>query len=453
MSTTLHDPRPDVRPRARSAVAIPGAAAWALVLFALAVSVRVAALGLPALAESNYEEAEAGLMTRHLLQSEFVAIWWGQPYPGTLHIYLAAPLFWLLSPTTVVLRLAPLGLSLVATLVSYLFARDLFGPRWALLTLGWWVVPPAFLTRLSLTPYTYIGSVAWGTVVLYLTHRVVSRGAPRKPGWFLIGFFSGLALWDHLISLCYVATAALWLALDRFREARRPLRAGWVRRLVAQPVWGLGLAGVFVGSAPLWSWNAMHRFETFTEMVQPGVASGHAILGHLELIFGDFAIDILGRAKHFWIDLSGERVLTALILLVYGPMLAYYLSHFATRAWRSWREAARPVGGSPPGLALVFVSFLLACAQVVFSSYEKALYLMPLYSSVPLLLTGYARALSRASRWLVVLVSAGVLAIHAADTAKLYQASHSVRHNPRPVDAAINFLDRQAIRHVYAHHR
>src|SRR5688500_1600432 len=97
----------------------------AAALFGVAVLVRVAALAAPSLAESNYEEAEAGLMARHVLQGDFIALWWGVPYLGTLHVYLAGLLFALFGATTPVLRLAPLLLSLVGAVFTYRLARVL----------------------------------------------------------------------------------------------------------------------------------------------------------------------------------------------------------------------------------------------------------------------------------------------------------------------------------------
>lgn len=102
---------------------------------------RLPLLPLPEFAEASYEEATVGLMARGILRGDLVVFWWGQPYLGPVPAYLAALLFALGPTTTAVLRLVPLGATLVAAAAGWALARRLVGPRWALLTLGWWLVP------------------------------------------------------------------------------------------------------------------------------------------------------------------------------------------------------------------------------------------------------------------------------------------------------------------------
>jgi hypothetical protein len=414
----------------------------AAALFAVAVLVRVAAVAAPSLAETNYEEAEAGLMARHVLQGDFIALWWGVPYLGTVHVYLAGLLFALFGATTPLLRLAPLLLSLVGAAFAYRLARALLGPGWALVTLAWWALPPAFLTRLSVTPFNYVGSVGWGAAILYLTHRSVSR-RPASPRIFgLLGLFSGLALWDHLISLCFLAVSGLWLlgAILR-RDGRPPARAGW-----------LWLAGLLLGSLPFWLWNATHGFETLTMLVWPGVGPRAPLAERVDSMLGLLA-DILGRARDFW---GWDRraptpPLGTLLALVYVPVAACLVLGLAAAGARRLAGKPRPAWAPPAGTGLVVTAFVLACAQYALSRHHGDRYLMPVYATVPILLAVSARTLAYRAGWMAGLLAVLLVSVHAFDNAQLLRAGAGLAR--RPADEVIAFLLQHDLRHVYAHAR
>jgi hypothetical protein len=412
----------------------------AAALFAVAVLVRVVALTAPSLAETNYEEAEAGLMARAVLEGDFIALWWAVPYLGMVHVYLAGLLFALFGATTPVLRLAPLLLSLVGAVFGYRLARALLGPGWALVTLAWWALPPAFLTRLSVTPYNYVGSVGWGAAVLYLTHRAVT-GRPASPRIFgLLGLFSGLALWDHLISLCFLAVSGLWL-LGGFvrRDGRPPALAGW-----------LWLGGLLLGNLPFWLWNATHRFETVTALVLRGVGPREPVAARLGPIVASLA-DVLGRARDFWSSPAPTAPLDALLALVYVPVAGILALGPAVAGARRLAGKARPAWAPPAGTWLVVAALGAACAQYALSRHEGDRYLAPVYATVPVLLAVAARTLALRARWLAALLAVALVSAHAIDNARLVRAAAG--RGGRPVDDAIAFLLQHDLRHVYAHAR
>jgi hypothetical protein len=412
----------------------------AAALLAVAVLVRVAALAAPPLAETNYEEAEAGLMARSVLQGDFIALWWGVPYLGTVHVYLAGLLFALFGATTPVLRLAPLLLSLVGAIFAYRLARALLGPGWALVTLAWWALPPAFLTRLSVTPYNYVGSVGWGAAVLYLTHRAVT-GRPASPRIFgLLGLFSGLALWDHLISLCFLAVSGVWLLGAMLRRGGRPpARAGW-----------LWLGGLLLGNLPFWLWNATHGFETFTELVFRGVGPREPVATRLGPIVQSLA-DVLGRARYFWSSPASTAPLGTLLVLVYVPAAVALVLGLAVAGARWLAGKPRPAWAPPAGTWLVVAALVAACAQYALSRHAGERYLAPVYATVPILLAVAARALAHRTRWLAALLAVALLSAHALDNARLVRGAAG--RAARPVDDVIAFLLQHDLRHVYAHAR
>jgi Dolichyl-phosphate-mannose-protein mannosyltransferase len=412
----------------------------AAALLAVAVLVRVAALAAPSLAETNYEEAEVGLMARSVLQGDFIALWWGVPYLGTVHVYLAGWLFALFGASTLVLRLVPLLLSLVGPVFTYGLARALLGPGWALVTLAWWALPPAYLTRLSLTPYNYVGSVGWGAAILYLTHRAVTRRPPSGRIFGLLGLFSGLALWDHLISLCFLAVSGLWLLGAALRrDGRPPVRAGW-----------LWLGGLLLGSLPFWLWNATHGFETVTVLLWPGVGPRAPLAARVDSMV-IFLADVLGRARDFWGHRTPGPPFGTLLAFVYVPAGACLLVGLAATGAQRLAGKPRPAWAPPAGTGLVVTAFVLACAQYVLSSHHGERYLMPVYATAPILLAASARTLAHRARWLAGLLAVLLVSVHVLDNVQLARVGAGQAR--RPVDEVIAFLLRQDLRYVYAHAR
>lgn len=431
-------------PTAPSGPLTRGETLAAVGLVLVAAASRLALLPLAEFAEVNYEEATVGVMARHILQGDHVVFWWGEPYLGTSQTYLVALLFTVLPKTTRILRIAPLVFSLVAAFFAYRLARDLAGPRWSLLTLLWWTVPPAFLTRYGLTPFNYISCVAYGSIILYLTQRAAIRGTGAPTTWYLLGLFWGLAVWDHLISVAYVAASGAWLSLRAWRRDTPGPARGWLPRCAV---------GFIVGSSPFWGWNLLHRFETITEMITPAAAPRGELLGRLDFVVRALMVELLGRADWFWADGRGTAHLIPLLGLVYLPLLplsAYWLCRQAIGP----TPRAAPQPGSPPvGLDLVAASLFLAVAQVVFTSYNNGRYLMPIYSSVPVLLAVYARWLACRARWLPALLIVALVLVDVTDNVKVIEASVRRRDAPRPVDAVIRRLREEGIGHVYAHYR
>jgi Dolichyl-phosphate-mannose-protein mannosyltransferase/F5/8 type C domain len=418
-------------------------------LLVVAVLNRMAALLLPQLAEPNYEEALVGLMARHILQGEHVAFWWGHPYLGTVGVYVTAALFWLFGSTTTTLRLAPALLSLVGVGFSYATARLLFGRRWALLCLLWWAVPPAFLLRLSVTPYEYTASVTIGSAALYLTYRALAQPRPRPALWYLLGLSWGLALWDHLVTAGYILTSVGAVALAFLHRAERGAPAARLREALEQSAPARCAAGFVLGSLPFWVWNIRHGFETLTEVVWPAAKASDGLLQRVSALALDLGPELLGRAQGFWHVRANTAWIFA-VWFVYAPAVAYA----TCLAGRRWRAASGASGfGTPdaPRLGLAVASFWLACAQVGLTRYHLARYLVPIYSSTPLLLVAYLRGLSQRAASLTAVAIVGILALHGADTVRLWEGNGGPRE--RPTAEVIRLLHQAGIGHVYAHYR
>jgi hypothetical protein len=418
----------------------------ALGLLGVAAGVRLAGLALPGLAAPNYEEALVGLMARHILfAGDFVTFWWGHPYLGTADVYLAAALFGWLAPVTPVLRLAPLLCSLVAAAASYRLALALWGPGAALVALAWWAVPPAFLLRLSLTPYEYTAGVALGSLILALTYRGVAAERPGPGVWLVLGLTSGLAIWDHLVAACFIAASAAGIGLHAWTRARPAGRRAALRAVATDSAWGWSAAGFLLGSLPFWIWNLVHRGETLGEVAVPAVQARAEGLEPARRLVADLLPELLGRAEYFWGGPTAGPAWMWAIALLYLPVLAYGLAALGAPGGRTHDRRRL-------GVRIVALSFVLACAQVVFSHYHLSRYLMPIYAAVPVLVAGYAHWLWRRARPLAVATIAGILILHAADGARLYEG-YRQPGTARPADALLGVLRELEIGHVYAHFR
>jgi hypothetical protein len=433
-------PRVRLSPRVGT---LRGAAAGLLALGAL---VRLAFVTLPGLAEPNYEEALVGLMARRILQGDFMTFWWGHPYLGTVDVYVAAALFHWLAPVTAVLRLAPLVCSLAAAWLAYLLARALWGPRWALLALAWWALPPAFLLRMSLTPYEYTAGVALGSLVLYLAVRGIQRESVRPALWLALGLTWGLALWDHLVAAGGILASAVAIVLAA-RARARP--AGWgatARRVLGEPALAWSALGFLLGNLPFWAWNASHRWETLAEVVTPAVSTGPDMPARVKHLVVALLPDLLGRAELFWGGPRAGATWLVVLAVCYGPVVIYAMVAFG-------RGPARRVDPGRLALWLVAASFVFACLQLVLTHHHLSRYLMPLYSSVAVLFVGYVRWLAVRAPGVAVAAAGAVLALHAADTGRLWAGHQEAGGAGRPVSALIDFLHGEGVGHVSAHFR
>ena len=232
----------------------------AILLAGLALRLWLLAHDTPTL---DSDEATVGLMGLHLLRGEWTPFYWGQAYMGSLEAALVAPFLWLLGPTPLALRLAPLlvGLGFVATV--YLLGRRLYTPGVGLAAAALLALGPPFFVVLSVRAYGgYVETLLLGNVLLLLALRR-GDGAPHRsaPVALLFGVLAGLALWTNLLVLPFMLGAGaivLWRAVSA-RYA--PLRSSPRFTL---PALALGL---LLGALPAVVYNVTHGGVTVTTIL------------------------------------------------------------------------------------------------------------------------------------------------------------------------------------------
>ncbi|RLK12169.1 hypothetical protein DER29_5446 [Micromonospora sp. M71_S20] len=191
---------------------------------------------------TNSDEATMGLAALHIAQGREFPVWfYGQNYMGTLEAYLAAPVFALVGPSTLGLRLPTLALYAVFVVLAWRLTLRLTGDHWfallvvALLALG----SDRVVKNQLIAGGGYPEMNAAGVALAVLAYDLAAgRPGRRLPRWAAWGFLAGLMVWVDPLVLPYVAaTGAVLLAYGR-RELRG--RAGAL----------LGAAAL-VGAGPL----------------------------------------------------------------------------------------------------------------------------------------------------------------------------------------------------------
>jgi len=409
----------------------------ALCLIVIAILFRVGMLlSLNQLAQVNYEEGGVGLMARHIMNGDHIVFWWSQPYLGTFSIYITALFFKIFPDTTYILRLVPLIYSILAIIFSALLAQRMFKKRWWIITMIWWIVPPAFLTRLGLTVWNYINCIAYGNIIIYLAWLCFYDKDVRKKPWFLLGIIGGLAFWDHLICISYIAAVGVALLINFFRKGVN-VKGFW-----------LIVCGYVIGSFPFWGWNILSKFETIISMFGNKSSGSSDLFVRFKLVFLDLMVEILGYGDSFWIETDASKILKISVIifytLVFVFIIYYYLKSFI-------RKHNKDSFLSFQNIELLVFIFVFGSAQVIFSKYDKPIYLVTVYSAVPLFFTLFIKEISKKSRYFAGGLVFFLLFIHGFDNYMLFESnSYSER---RCIDKLISFLNKNDINHVYAHYR
>jgi hypothetical protein len=365
--------------------------AWAVAgMLLLATLVRLPALRAPGSLVSS-DSAVAGIIAHELRHGEARPPIYapGFPYEGTLKPHLTALLG---------LALPFAGTPLLYTLVSHLLflgwtvavmvlARRAGGLQAALAAGAFMAVAPRFLAAFSLNNVGQYPEVnALGAAALAL---LAAGGGPLGAG-----FVVGLALWQQLVAVSFLAVFAAALALTP--SWRRP------RALAG------ALAGLFAGTYPIWAWNAAHGWATFDFFRRGGKHPLERLAGVPERLERTVAVSF---PKLFGLTDLGLPAGLAALLGVLLPALVLAM------AWSRRREAARERGRS--AVLLVALLFAVTLSVFVVSKFshrgvQRPRYLIPLYTPVAVAVGWSAAALARRSRAGAATAVGALLAANAA---------------------------------------
>jgi hypothetical protein len=218
-----------------------------LLLTLAALAVRGVALILPT---PDADMAVIGLIALHALKGDFSAFFYGESNGGTIESLVAAPLLWLLGPSTEALSLAPALFSLAFLWCAYLACADMWGRRAGLAAMVFAAAPPYFFVWHCVLPRgAYIETALFSLLLIWITFRLVHR-SPTPRLYLLYGLVAGLGLWTHFMMLFALAASGLYVLLANWRL----LLSRWLL---------LALGGLLAGGLPLWLFNLANDGESF----------------------------------------------------------------------------------------------------------------------------------------------------------------------------------------------
>jgi dolichyl-phosphate-mannose-protein mannosyltransferase len=400
----------------------------------------------PILSETYYDEALTGLMSLAILRGMPQVFYWGEPYGGADgDAYLAAASFWLLGPSTLVLRMSAVVVAALWASAAGSIARRIAGDGAGVLAAFLVAVPPVFLSYVQLSSQGEGVAMTLGVLVLAAAARLVGRPArPRDEiaAWTLLGLAGGLGWWaSPMIAMCLVA-AALGLLVARPGVLRQsgPLVAG---------------ATFLLASLPFWAWNWEHGWVTFRHFVTWGpplpelatrvrVVSG-ALLSTLHGGYWDAHAVRLSPALAGWA--------WALTVTVYVPAMALAAVRIVQWGWRlghgqrPWRDA----------LDVVVLAFWLTVAGHLWTSFGAQgvlRYAITFYAVLPVLWAVWLACVARwgrAGRVAALALAVALFGFHLTTHAVLVR--DAAAYPRRPVDAAVARLERLGVQACYADSR
>ncbi len=153
----------------------------------------------------------------------FPFVYYGQYYMGSVEAWITAPLFFITGPTWWGVSFAPILVSAIGVIPFYLLGRSAGGSSTGIAAALLWAITPFAVNFYNITPRgCYPEVVCGGSALLwYATQRWKGEKFSLTASW-LFGLLSGLLLWTSLLSLPYIATTFLFMALgDRPRVFNR----------------------------------------------------------------------------------------------------------------------------------------------------------------------------------------------------------------------------------------
>jgi F5/8 type C domain len=311
-----------------------------------------------------YDEATVGLLGLRVLRGDLPVYFFGQPYMGALDGYLAAPLYAVLGPSIVALKLLPVVLSIVWLVLVVRLGWLAGGERAAGFTAALLVVPPDFLLYWSHQARTHypLGMVL-GTLALVLAARGADVSGPRARLVFaVLGLVAGLAFWTTFLTVVFLPAVAVLAA------QRGP------GRLLGGTA--LALPTFCLGGLPHWLYAIPHG----AALPSPGPPIEVSDLAAHVRVVGRVSWPIIaGVPAH--LHRSGAGIAIALALAVL----------YAVTAGVAVRGAAGRGAGARPLVWALLALVLANLAAAVGTEFGRRLddpdqkYLLPLYAALPVL--------------------------------------------------------------------
>jgi 4-amino-4-deoxy-L-arabinose transferase-like glycosyltransferase len=364
----------------------------------------------------NSDESVVGLMVTHAEHGDISGFFWGSPYAGPQEVLASVPFFAAFGASYYALRVVPILLTAVTSLLVWRVGRRTIGePAAGVAGALFWVWPPFNLFQLTQHQSFYAANVFYCALVLLCALRAVERPDRVRVGLF--GLVIGLAFWQTPQIVPIAVPAAVWAA---WRE-RRTLHYWWVAAPAA-----------VAGASPWIIWNALHGFASL------GIHSSLANYRHsLRLLANPVGPMTIGLRAPF-----GQQVLIPPTILTYA-LYAGLIVLFLLGAWKTRR---RDVSILYVVLALFPFLYAVDRRTSFLSSWPQ--YTVVVTPVVALLLAQLGSTWRRGVAVLAVGCAVTVVAMpRMSDWFKLLQP---VPRAPRDMTPLIDTLDRLRLDRVFA---
>ncbi len=390
---------PGAAPSASPACDLPGPAQtwrWPILLIVvLALAVKIALIRLGAI-DFTSDEGVIALMARHITQGRWPFFYYGEAYVGSLGATLMAGAFLLLGESVTTARLVQVAFYVGTILFTLLLAQRLFGQKAVGVTALMMALPPVMVTLYTTAGIgAYSETLFFGTLLLWLGHRLAHEWGDRWIGWLVWGAVAGLGFWSFGLIVVYMAPVIL-LWLLRFDRQR------WPHYLLAA-------LGFLLFSSPWWFYDLTHDHACF-----------RVFLGGSDPLQGKLSSPLLARLGCFCF--LGVPALLGLrfpwsenyILVYLMPfVLTFYLILLVSfrRQWASLSALGR---SGALLLALTAAGSVLLLLSTRFGLDVTGRYLLPLYAPLCVAVGGWWSGLCPRARLFGGLALAFILAFNLA---------------------------------------
>jgi dolichol-phosphate mannosyltransferase len=339
-----------------------------------------------------------GLCGLRVLRGE-LPVFFTFPRLGSLECYAVAAAQAVFGPDRLALHVAAVPMAFAAALVAYLFLREVFGRRAALVGLAWIALPGPALLYWTQGPNGYPMGVLLSALLLWLAARAARTNEP----WTVVAFagIAGLGFWHSFQTLGISVPAAAWLC--------------WRRAGIFRPrlILAAGLAAA-AGAAPWWMFNLRYGFAAIGSdnvVVQPVASAAAAFDNALYFVANTGGA---GRPGHHPTDTSvdafpGQSRLAAFALAVFVASAAWFLvtplRQAKDRPSRYWWLLMGPI------VCSTFLAAVSSAGSIRGLTVRYAIHLVWIAAA---LLTWFLTAVAGRSRALAASLAIGVLAANAA---------------------------------------
>jgi 4-amino-4-deoxy-L-arabinose transferase-like glycosyltransferase len=388
------------------------------------------------------DEGIISLMARHITQGKWPVFYYGEAYVGSLGATVTAGAFLLLGESVTTVRVVQTAFYIGSLLFTYLLAQRIFGRGAALVAALLMALPPVVVVLYSTVAVGAYGeTLFFGSLLLWLGHRLAGEWADKGVWWLVWGAVAGLGFWSFgLIVVYLVPVVLLWLP----RLERRHWR-----------LYLLAVTGFLLCSSPWWIYDFSHNHAAFRVLYDPSNAVRNEATFSLPQRLVGFlllGLPVLIGLRFPW---QADYILVYLAPLV----LTFYLVVLLEAGRR--RRSLAPVNRRGLGLVLLFMAiFVLFFVGTRFGTDATGRYMLPLYPPLCILVGGWWAGLRpSAQRWgsvaLALLVAfhlAGVALAASRPEGLTTQYNPDLQMGNAYDQALIDFLLENDMPYGYSHH-